>query len=427
MPCDVLDPASCVVGAVADAATASLGNSFADAMREGATWVIKTTIGWWVEVPAIDVTNSPALAIREDVWWLSLVIAAAGVTWQGLRMAITHRLDPLLDIGRGMVTLALWAAVGITGSALALRAGDDFSSWVLDRAASGQVVERLVSLAGLQGINSAGAAIVIGLLVMLAGLIQAVLMMFREGAVVVLAGLLVLAAAGNVTGYGRPWLGKVLAWMLALIAYKPVAALVYAVALRMTAGTEGSVQAGGDPRTVIVGLSMIVMSVVALPVLMRFFSWATGDSGGPSRGLSTTLSLAAAGAQGISALRGMGAGSGGDAGAHATQMKSDLGPAATSAYAAPGSSAAGGGAGGGAGGAASGAGSTTATASTASGASAGAASTAGASSGAAAGAGAAGGVAGAGVAVAKGAYDTTVAASRTAGGAMTDASAGETR
>ncbi|MGQ7298042.1 hypothetical protein [Quadrisphaera sp. KR29] len=423
MPCDVLDPASCVVGAVADAATASLGNSFADAMREGATWVIKTTIGWWVEVPAIDVTNSPALAIRDDVWWLSLVIAAAGVSWQGLRMAITHRLDPLLDIGRGLVTLALWAAVGITGSALALRAGDDFSSWVLDRAASGRVVERLVALAGLQGINSAGAAIVIGLLVMLAGLIQAVLMMFREGAIVVLAGLLVLAAAGNVTGYGRPWLGRVLAWMLALIAYKPVAALVYAVALRMTAGPEGSLQNGGDPRTVIVGLSMIVMSVVALPVLMRFFSWATGDGGGPSRGLSTTLSLAAAGAQGVSALRGAGSGSGGDAGAHATQMKSDLGPAATSAYAPPGSS------GGGAGGAASGAASTTAASSTASGASAGAASTAasGSSATAAAGAGAAGGVAGAGVAAAKGAYDATVAASHTAGGAMTTTSAGDNR
>ncbi|MBC3763444.1 hypothetical protein ACUN7V_20215 [Quadrisphaera oryzae] len=407
-----------MVGAVADAATASLGNSFADAMREGATWVIKTTIGWWVEVPAIDVANSPALAIRDDVWWLSLVIAAAGVTWQGVRMAITHRLDPLLDIGRGLVTLALWAAVGITGSALALRAGDDFSSWVLDRAASGQVVERLVALAGLQGINSAGAAIVIGLLVMLAGLIQAVLMMFREGAVVVLAGLLVLAAARNVTGYGRPWLGKVLAWMLALIAYKPVAALVYAVALRMTAGPEGSLQAGGDPRTVIVGLSMIVMSVVALPVLMRFFSWATGDSGGPSRGLSTTLSLAAAGAQGVSALRGAGSGSGGDAGAHATQMKADLGPAATSAYAAPGSS------GGGASGAASGAASTTAASSTVSGTSAGAASTAASSS---TGAGAAGGVAGAGVAAAKGAYDATVAASHIAGGAMTNTSAGENR
>lgn len=421
MACTLTDPAGCVVGAVADAATASLGNSFADAMREGATWVIKTTIGWWVEVPAIDVTNSPALAIRDDVWWLSLVIAAAGVTWQGLRMAITHRLDPLLDIGRGLVTLALWAAVGITGSALALRAGDDFSSWMLDRAASGQVVERLVSLAGLQGINSAGAAIVIGLLVMLAGLIQAVLMMFREGAVVVLAGLLVLAAAGNVTGYGRPWLGKVLAWMLALIAYKPVAALVYAVALRMTAGPEGSTQTGGDPRTVIVGLSMIVMSVVALPVLMRFFSWATGDGGGPSRGLSTTLSLAAAGAQGISALRGAGSGSGGDAGTHATQMKSDLGPAATSVYAAPGSS------GGGPGGAASGAASNTAASSPASGASAASTAAGGSSAGAAAGTGAAGGVAGAGVAATKGAYDATVAASHTAGGAMTNTSAGENR
>ena len=109
MACDPFHPVACATGAVADAATASLGNSFADAMREGASWVIKTTIGWWIEVPAIDLVSSPAAQVRGYVWWLALVVAAAGVlavsyhrylngytgapgSWRGLRFANCHTL-----------------------------------------------------------------------------------------------------------------------------------------------------------------------------------------------------------------------------------------------------------------------------------------------------------------------------------------------
>jgi hypothetical protein len=64
-------------------------------------------------------------------------------------------------------------------------------------AAGGQAADRLVQLASLDGVGSAGAVVVLGLLMMLAGLVQAVLMLFRGGAIVILAGVLVLAAAGR--------------------------------------------------------------------------------------------------------------------------------------------------------------------------------------------------------------------------------------
>ncbi|MCI2238110.1 hypothetical protein MN205_06345 [Kineococcus sp. TRM81007] len=256
-------------------------------MRDGATWVIKTTVGWWLEVPSIDLAGSPAVQLREYVWWLAIAVAAGSAIWQGVRMAATRRAEPLLDVGRGLVTLALWAGIGITGPALALQAGDAFSVYVLDKAASGRIADRLVQLASLTGVNSAGAVILLGLIAMLAGLVQAVLMIFREGAVVVLAGTLVLAAAGNATQFGRPWLMKLLGWMLALVCFKPVAALVYATALVMTG--EGT-----DPRTVIVGLTMMVLAVAALPVLMKLFSWATGSAGHSG-------SLAGAAASGLGA------------------------------------------------------------------------------------------------------------------------------
>src|SRR3954469_3056396 len=160
MACLPGSPLACL-GAVGDAAgglaTGVLGNGFADAMRDGAAWVIKTTIGWWIAVPALDLTRSPAATIRSYVLWLAVAVAVAGVMWQGVVLALTRRPEAALDVGRGLFTLALWSTLGIIGPATALRAGDAFAAWVLDQAAHGQAANRLIRLASLTGIRSSGA------------------------------------------------------------------------------------------------------------------------------------------------------------------------------------------------------------------------------------------------------------------------------
>ena len=320
MPCNLLVPASCLVSTVVDAAggaaATAVSNQFAQAMADGAEWVLKTTVGWWVNVPAINLESSPATVIRGYVLWLSLAVATVGVMWQGMLLAVSRRPDPLLGIGRGLFTLSIFAALGIVGPAAALRAGDAFASWVLNEAAGGQAAERLTAIANLSGVNSAGAIIVLGLLLMLSGLAQAVVMIFREGAVVVLAGVVVLAAAGSFTNATRPWLHRVVGWMAALIAYKPIAALVYATALAM-------VGEGNDPRTLLVGLTMMVLAIFALPALMKFFTWTTGAvSSGGAGGAVAALGASASAIHATSAL----AGSGGvSASSQASHIRHDLG------------------------------------------------------------------------------------------------------
>jgi hypothetical protein len=220
--------------------------------------------------------------------WLAAVVATGGVIWQGILVALTRRSAHLLDVGRGLFVVALWSAIGVVGPAAALRAGDAFSAWVLDRASGGQAADRLVKLAGLDAVNSAGAVIILGLALMLAGLAQAVLMMFREGTIVVLSGVVVLAASGQFVKATRPWLPTVIGWMLALICFKPAAALVYATALTL-------VGEGNDPRTVLFGLAMLVLATFALPALMKFFTWTTGAAGhGGGGGMAATAAAAAA-------------------------------------------------------------------------------------------------------------------------------------
>jgi hypothetical protein len=226
-----------VIGALGDvaagAATGALGNGFAEAMRDGATWVIRTTVGWWVDVPALDLVDSPAVTIRGYVLWLAVAVATGGVIWQGVMLAVSRKPDYALSVGRGLFVVALWSSVGIIGPAAALGAGDSLAAWVLDEASGGQAADRLTQLAGMSTINSAGAVILLGLLLMAAGLVQAVVMIFREGALVILSGVTVLAAAGTFVHATRPWLPRIVGWMLALICYKPAAALVYGSALAL--------------------------------------------------------------------------------------------------------------------------------------------------------------------------------------------------
>ena len=113
--------------------------------------------------------------------------------------------------------------------------------------------------------------------------------------------------------------------MLALIFYKPAAAMVYATAFTMI-GT------GKDPRTVLMGFTMVFLSLLALPVLMRFFTWTTGhvaDASGGGGFLQTALQ----GAVAVGALRGMSGGAGGSGPVEQARMvtarlgPSDSGPA----------------------------------------------------------------------------------------------------
>lgn len=302
MPCVPAVPVTCVpVGdAVGAAAGDVLGNAFAEAMRDGASWVVRTTIGWWIEVPAIDLEASPAATIRGYVLWLAAAVAVGGAIWQGVVVAVSRRPEPMFTAVRGLFYLALWSAIGIVGPAAALRAGDSFSSWVLDRAAGGQASERLLRLASLSTVDSAGAVIVLGLAMMLLGLAQAVLMMLREGSVVVLSGAVVLAASGSLTQATRPWLPRVLGWMASLICYKPAAALVYASALAMVGD-------GDDPRTVVLGLTMMLLAVIALPALMRLFTWTTSTTSGGGGGMAAMAGATAAAVHTYAALRGDGA------------------------------------------------------------------------------------------------------------------------
>ncbi|MFI7632277.1 hypothetical protein [Microbispora rosea] len=299
MPCESLLSPSCsvteyVVGKVAAGAANGVLGEMAKAIQDGVAWVVGNSISWWVRVPSPDLaTESVVDRLRE--WTLPIAIAVAvGVLSAGGKMALTRKGSPLVDVGSGLVVIAATSTIGVLTASMLVKAGDAWSTWVLDTVSHDDFGRRLTKILALTG-AAPGVVIVLGIVAILIGVVQAVLMLFREAALIVLAGLLPLAAAGSMTVMTKPWFRKVTGWMLALIFYKPAVAAVFATTFTM-------VGEGKDVRTILMGFAMMLLSLIAMPVLMKFFTWTTGSlaTAGGGGGI---LGASVAGAVALSSFR----------------------------------------------------------------------------------------------------------------------------
>jgi hypothetical protein len=314
-----VDPTACVapvVDAAAGAVTRVTGNVLADTMASGAEWVFRELAGWWINIDSTTATSSSSVEIASMVRPIAIAVAVGGVLWQAARMMVSRRSEPLINITRGLATFAGFSAVGLLGVNLALQAGDSLAVYFLQAGTDGKAATRLAQLGLLTGVHSPGTVTVLGLILMLLGLMQAVLMLFREVALVILSGLVLVAAAGNFSQASRPWISKWLARMLALVLYKPMAGLIFWAAFK-TVGTAT------DLHAVLVGMAMLGMSIFSLPVMVRFFDWAIpASSGHHGGGLGSLAGLAAAGMY----MQANKSGGGVDPVAQAGAVSRDLGP-----------------------------------------------------------------------------------------------------
>ena len=321
--CDTLvEPACAIVSRVVTSAASSAASDvlsgLANAISEGVRWTVTNTAAWWVTIPSPNLAAEPAIT-RIQSWLLPITAAVAvGATIAaGARMVIARRANPLLDVTGGLLTLAAATTVGTIVPTLMLKAGDAWSAWILQVSTGGHFTQRLASLLVLGGGAAPAVVLIFGMAAIVLSLAQAVLMLFRQAALVILAGVLPLAAAGSLAPLTRPWIRKITSWMLALIWYKPAAAAVYAVAFTM-------IGSGKSPRTVLMGFVMLVLSVLTLPALMKFFTWTTGQVAS-SGGGGQLLGAAAVGAIAVGTMHSPG-GAGGPAQDQAAYLSTRLGP-----------------------------------------------------------------------------------------------------
>ena len=281
-------------------------------------------IGFLVPARAVNLSGSVGF-IQDQTFYLTLAVAALSVMIAGAQMAWTQRAEPARELLKGLLTLAVVTASGVTILNVLVAGTDALAVQIIDSAIGEDFQTDVLQLLALDNATSAGAAdpvwlggnviliIVGGVVAIIVNLIQLMLMVLRTGMLFLMAGILPLSAAFLNTETGKNFFQKVIAWTLAFAFYKPAAALIYGLAIKMSTtgvwedGSSGLIQFAA-------GLMMIVASVFALPVLIGFLSPVLGSMSS-SGGGGGALGIAAMGAaipQGASHLARSGRGFGSD-------------------------------------------------------------------------------------------------------------------
>ncbi|WP_244634600.1 type IV secretion system protein [Frigoribacterium sp. CFBP 8754] len=365
-------------------------------------------VAWLIPTTAPSGSSTTVGFLQSSTWYIVLTMAVASVIIAGIRIAWTQRGEPVRDLLKSMLTLIMVSTIGLTVIQLAVSAGDAFSVGILNAATDcnvaadtgtsscfGTNVYGMIGLAASSPIGTIG-VLILALIAILMTFVQVALMVVRSAMLVLLAGVLPLTASFTNTPTGEQWFRKSLGWLIAFILYKPAAALIYAAAFRLV-GTDLFAKDDGGVWSIMTGLALMVIALVALPALMRFIAPMVAPAGGGAAGAAIAGGIGAIAGQGASgAVRKLGSSASrtaSEGGGGGGEGSSASGSTSTGARSAGGTGASKGGAAGakaGATGAQSGAAAQTAGAGAASGAGAGAGAAASAGGGAAAGGAAAG-------------------------------------
>jgi hypothetical protein len=250
-------------------------NNLAKAIMEGMSQMVTTLSTFWVSMPTVNLISedrtgpSPVVsALNSELMPWTLTLAVLAVILGGIRMIWEQRGAPLKDLLRSLLTLTLVSGLGLGVISILVMAADTFSVAIIERSADGKGFAQSMSVLVMTGQTEVGVfiLIVLGLIGLIASLVQIVLMVVRSGMLVILAGILPTTAAFTNTEMGRQWFQKAVGWTIAFILYKPAAAIVYSVAFLLMGNTSGQDALIGS----ITGFTLMIVALFALPALMRF-------------------------------------------------------------------------------------------------------------------------------------------------------------
>lgn len=287
---DIFSTIGNVLGGAASSAAAGIITVFAHAVLGSLTRAIEWLSTVWMNTPTPTLIDASGTATGTVAWMqgellpLTAALAVGSVIVGGAKIAVAEAGHAeVREFTRWLFVYALASAGGVAFAAMVISTCDGFANYIIAQATTGSnfgdhlaeglgLATKAVGSATLQpqggfllGLAGTGAsamlAIVIGAIALVASFVEFVLMAFRGGVLVILCGLIPLAAAFSNVPTGERWLRRIAGWIVALALYKLAAAFCYAAAFRLSAGT--------DVVAVMDGLGLLVVSVLALPVLLR--------------------------------------------------------------------------------------------------------------------------------------------------------------
>lgn len=297
----IADPGGAVSTAAGNAASAFWGDPIGDFVKsllEGNAQSLALIMTMWIKESPFSGSDfaSSVEGIFNLTMWAQALLLVVSLIVAGARMAIARNRglgDGFEDVGQVMFNFIL-AGAALPAVILSLHMATDAISaqWLTDGlgadpAASIDAVAMIDEETGL----GPAAVLILVVFALLGALAQMVALVVREGLLVVVVGLLPLAAASFSLSTGKQAFRTMIGFIVAALLFKPVATLLYLAAFWLSSGEEA-------PSVMEAVSSMLLLAAagLVLPALMRVVAPAVSTSvaGGSAAGIGA----AAAGATG---------------------------------------------------------------------------------------------------------------------------------
>lgn len=277
---------------------------FIKSMFDGAVAFMSQISTFWMDSPSPDVNNAAVISLREDMSWYVAGFAILGFFLGLIKLVMSQDVkNSLIGLATPIVNLILAATAYAVGIGVLLTASDEFSKWIVQRSTGGEVdlTQMLPTVSAL--IASPGTAFLLYILLLLGSIINLLFMYFRDVMFLILSAFIVVLAAASGSEQGRQAWRKANGWLVALLLFKPVAAGIYSLGLRILAPT--GTPEGQEPsvpeamHATLIALLIMLLAALALPALIKFIVPAAGVgagafSGGAALGAGVTLAAGAA-------------------------------------------------------------------------------------------------------------------------------------
>ena len=270
-------PGACQVSEAAGGAASSLIDSISVELASA----MKSLMTFWIKAPDPDLASGPGSVIAQvqnittPIIVFSVIVGIIVAAMKLIRASADTQGD-LEALVRGLLLIVAVSVAGAGVVALLESGFSQLAQYVLDKGFNGHDVgQTLLKLFSDPSGGGGIATVIFGILGIIVSAIQWAIMIFRGAILALLVGILPVAAAGALTDGGMASFKKVCGWISAFILYRAAAAIIYATAFLML----GS----GTSSGILFGMILVVLSILALPALLRLMpagAAAMGSGGG---------------------------------------------------------------------------------------------------------------------------------------------------
>jgi hypothetical protein len=304
--CGITDPVSCLgpvigslVGSAVGGAAVSAWNQVCKSFADAASQLMGAFGKAFIAIPPVNLGSAGVRNVYAISLGLAAAIAALLLISQVIVTAFTHDGSALAQglVGVGKTALACMLTLAVAGAGL--EAADQLTNFIVTQTfGSVQALSaKLSTIVSWDGQMQGALLLIMAIIGILLTIVLWFELLLRNAAIAVLVATSPIAAAGQAAQATRSWWSKLASATTQLIILKPVIALVFCSGFSLLAKST-------DVETLLTGMLVLLLAVIAWPVVARFFTFASTQVGGTS-GLGAMLGFAAgwltAGSSGIPA------------------------------------------------------------------------------------------------------------------------------